>query len=142
MESITMRRHAVSTDLRISTLPTIFGEKVVLRLLGNDRDNSLMDIKRLGMNEEQREVFERILKVPHGIVLVTGPTGSGKTTTLYAVLSRIVQKEDQRGYSGRSCGKKVIDGNHPGADQSKIRPYICHSAPLHFKTGSGCDHGG
>ena len=61
---------SVSTDLRISTLPTIFGEKVVLRLLGNDRDNSLMDIKRLGMNEEQREVFERILKVPHGIVLV------------------------------------------------------------------------
>ena len=84
---------SVSTDLRISTLPTIFGEKVVLRLLGNDRDNSLMDIKRLGMNEEQREVFERILKVPHGIVLVTGPTGSDKTTTLYAVLSRIVKKK-------------------------------------------------
>ena len=110
----------MSTDLRISTLPTIFGEKVVLRLLGNDRDNSLMDIKRLGMNEEQREVFERILKVPHGIVLVTGPTGSGKTTTLYAVLSRIVKKKIN-----------VV-----------IRPYICNSAPLHFKTGSGCDHGG
>lgn len=86
-------RASVSTDLRISTLPSIFGEKVVLRLLGNDRDNSLMDVKRLGMNEEQREVFERILKVPHGIVLVTGPTGSGKTTTLYAVLSRIVKKK-------------------------------------------------
>lgn len=86
-------RASVSTDLRISTLPSIFGEKVVLRLLGNDRDNSLMDVKRLGMNEEQRELFERILKVPHGIVLVTGPTGSGKTTTLYAVLSRIVKKK-------------------------------------------------
>lgn len=86
-------RDSVSTDLRISTLPSIFGEKVVLRLLGNDRDNSLMDVKRLGMNEEQREVFERILKVPHGIVLVTGPTGSGKTTTLYAVLSRIAKKK-------------------------------------------------
>lgn len=86
-------RGSVSTDLRISTLPAIFGEKVVLRLLGNDRDNSLMDVKRLGMNDEQREIFDRILKVPHGIVLVTGPTGSGKTTTLYAVLSRIVKKK-------------------------------------------------
>lgn len=86
-------RAAVSTDLRIATLPTIFGEKVVLRLLGNDRDNSLMDVKRLGMNEEQREVFERMIKSPHGIVLVTGPTGSGKTTTLYAVLGRIAKKK-------------------------------------------------
>lgn len=86
-------RADVSTDLRISTLPSIFGEKVVLRLLANDRDNSLLDVKRLGMNGEQREVFERILKAPHGIVLVTGPTGSGKTTTLYAVLSRIVKKK-------------------------------------------------
>ena len=70
-------RADVSTDLRISTLPSVFGEKVVLRLLGNDRDNSLMDVSRLGMTEAQREIFERILKVPHGIVLVTGPTGSG-----------------------------------------------------------------
>lgn len=86
-------RGTVSTDLRISTLPTIFGEKAVLRLLGNERDHFLMDIGRLGMEEEQREAFERILKVPHGLVLVTGPTGSGKTTTLYAVLSRIAKKK-------------------------------------------------
>ena len=85
-------RADVSTDLRISTLPSVFGEKVVLRLLGNDRDNSLMDVSRLGMTEAQREIFERILKVPHGTVLVTGPTGSGKTT-LYAVLSRIIKKK-------------------------------------------------
>jgi len=86
-------RGAVSTDLRISTLPSIFGEKVVIRLLGNDRDNFLMDIRRLGMEEDQREVFEKILRAPHGMVLVTGPTGSGKTTTLYAMLSRIVKKK-------------------------------------------------
>lgn len=86
-------RGDVSTDLRISTLPSIYGEKVVLRLLGNDRDNSLMDIKRLGMNEEQREIFEHILSAPHGMVLVTGPTGSGKTTTLYAAISRMVKKK-------------------------------------------------
>ena len=86
-------RGDASTDLRISTLPTIYGEKVVLRLLSNDRDNSLMDVRRLGMEEKQLEVFERILKAPHGIVLVTGPTGSGKTTTLYALLNRLVKKK-------------------------------------------------
>ena len=86
-------RGEVSTDLRISTLPSIYGEKAVLRLLGNDRDNSLMDIRRLGMEEEQRIVFEHILKAPHGMVLVTGPTGSGKTTTLYAALNRMVKKK-------------------------------------------------
>ena len=86
-------RGEVSTDLRISTLPSIYGEKAVLRLLRNDRDNSLMDIRRLGMEEEQRTVFEHILKAPHGMVLVTGPTGSGKTTTLYAALNRMVEKK-------------------------------------------------
>lgn len=86
-------RGEVSTDLRISTLPSIYGEKAVLRLLRNDRDNSLMDIRRLGMEEEQRMVFEHILKAPHGMVLVTGPTGSGKTTTLYAALNRMVKKK-------------------------------------------------
>ena len=64
----------VVTDLRISTLPSVFGEKVVLRLLGNDRDSALMDIRRLGMSETQEEIFSRMLKAPFGIILVTGPT--------------------------------------------------------------------
>ena len=82
-------RGGISTDLRISSLPTIYGEKVVLRLLGNNRDPALMDIGRLGMEEEQREVFDRMLRAPFGLVLVTGPTGSGKSTTLYAALNRL-----------------------------------------------------
>ena len=86
-------RGAVSTDLRISTLPSLNGEKAVLRLLGNDRDHSLMDIRRLGMEEEQQELFRDILRAPHGMVLVTGPTGSGKTTTLYAALNRMSRKK-------------------------------------------------
>lgn len=102
-------RGTVSTDLRISTLPSIFGEKVVLRLLGNERDNFLMDIRRLGMDEEQREIFEKILKAPHGMVLVTGPTGSGKTTTLYAVLSRIVKRKVNV-VTVEDPVEKVIDG--------------------------------
>ena len=85
-------RGSVSTDLRMSTLPSVYGEKVVLRLLGNERNDALMDIRCLGMSEKQLEAFERILRAPHGVVLVTGPTGSGKTTTLYAVLSRMVRK--------------------------------------------------
>ena len=86
----------VVTDLRISTLPSVFGEKVVLRLLGNDRDSALMDIRRLGMSETQEEIFSRMLKAPFGIILVTGPTGSGKYTTLYAALNRLGEKKINR----------------------------------------------
>lgn len=86
----------VVTDLRISTLPSVFGEKVVLRLLGNDRDSALMDIRRLGMSETQEEIFSRMLKAPFGIILVTGPTGSGKSITLYAALNRLGEKKINR----------------------------------------------
>ncbi len=86
-------RGEVKTDLRISALPTIYGEKVVLRLLNSARDDCLMDVRRLGMTEEQEEIFQRFIKAPYGLVLVTGPTGSGKTTTLYAALNRLVQRK-------------------------------------------------
>jgi general secretion pathway protein E len=74
-------------DVRVSVIPMLHGEAVVLRLL--DRGAMLLGLESLGMADRDRSVFERILTVPHGIVLVTGPTGSGKTTTLYAGLSRI-----------------------------------------------------
>ncbi|MBM4016945.1 MAG: type II/IV secretion system protein [Planctomycetes bacterium] len=74
-------------DVRVSVIPMLHGEAVVLRLL--DRSAMLLGLEHLGMAERDREIFERILALPHGIVLVTGPTGSGKTTTLYAGLSRI-----------------------------------------------------
>ena len=86
-------RGQVKTDLRISALPTIYGEKIVLRLLNSVRDDCLMDVRRLGMTEEQEEIFERFIKAPYGLVLVTGPTGSGKTTTLYAALNRLVRRK-------------------------------------------------
>ncbi len=74
-------------DLRISTLPTIHGEKIVIRIL---RNNSLIISKKsLGMNKEDIEKLERIIKSPFGIILVTGPTGSGKSTTLYTILNEI-----------------------------------------------------
>jgi general secretion pathway protein E/type IV pilus assembly protein PilB len=74
-------------DVRVSVIPMLHGEAVVLRLL--DRTAMLLGLEHLGMSERDRAIFERLLAVPHGIILVTGPTGSGKTTTLYAALSRI-----------------------------------------------------
>ena len=75
-------------DLRVSTLPTLYGESVVMRIL--DKSNtSLYDIRRLGFPEDSLHEFESLIRRPHGILLVTGPTGSGKTTTLYSALTTI-----------------------------------------------------
>lgn len=71
-------------DIRVSILPTLHGEKIVLRLLSNDAAN--IDIKKLGFSDLQLEHYIEGVKKPHGIVLISGPTGSGKTTTLYATL--------------------------------------------------------
>ena len=74
-------------DVRVSTLPTEFGERAVLRLL--DKDAGQLDLENLGMSAEVLTQFDKLIAQPYGIVLVTGPTGSGKTTTLYAALSRL-----------------------------------------------------
>jgi len=76
-----------NVDIRVSTIPTAFGERVVLRLL--DKSNVLLKLSDLGMSEEGLKVFNGLIRSAHGIILVTGPTGSGKTTTLYAALSTI-----------------------------------------------------
>lgn len=74
-------------DVRVSILPTVNGEKIVMRL--TSKENLTRDKKNLGFSEEELEKFDRILKNPHGIILVTGPTGSGKSTTLYTALSEL-----------------------------------------------------
>lgn len=74
-------------DVRMSTIPTLDGESVVLRLL--DKDRTLLDFSELGMAETTRTQIERLLKHPNGIILLTGPTGSGKSTTLYAAMRRL-----------------------------------------------------
>lgn len=86
-------RNGITVDLRISTLPTVFGENLVIRLLGNGKQNQLLDVKKLGMSGTQMEQFRRMLNTSSGLILVAGPTGSGKTTTLYAALNRLVKKK-------------------------------------------------
>lgn len=84
---ITLRIAGKPVDVRVSTIPTVHGERVVLRLL--DKQAGRLDLARLGMDEATLAHMDRLIREPHGIVLVTGPTGSGKTTTLYAALSRL-----------------------------------------------------
>jgi general secretion pathway protein E len=84
---IALRLAGRQIDVRVATLPTGFGERVVLRLL--DKEGGRLELAGLGMDEATLARVDRLIRAPHGIVLVTGPTGSGKTTTLYAALSRI-----------------------------------------------------
>jgi len=103
-------------ELRISTIPTLYGENVVIRILPTSMLFNIMD---LGMPERDSEIIERLIQVPHGIIFLTGPTGSGKTTTLYACLSRINKPE-----------RKIITIENPieyelsGISQSQINPKI------------------
>ena len=104
-------------DLRVSTIPTLHGESVVIRLL--DRSAGLMGLTDLGMREDTFEQFRRLISRPHGIILATGPTGSGKSTTLHAALHQIYSAE-----------KKIItiedpvEYELPGANQINVRPDI------------------
>ena len=84
---ITLRFEGRKVDLRVSTVPTIYGESVVMRIL--DKSSLPLDLKSLGMHEQQVLMMDKLIAKPHGLVLVTGPTGSGKTTTLYAALSKL-----------------------------------------------------
>jgi len=110
-----VRGHEI--DLRIATSPTIHGESVVMRIL--DRSNLSLDFKALGFEDDVLEKFLHVLKQPHGIVLVTGPTGSGKTTTLYASLAAI-----------NSPDRKILTIEDPieyrlaGINQTQVKPQI------------------
>jgi type IV pilus assembly protein PilB len=86
---ISMRVNTKQLDLRLATLPTVYGEKIVIRIL--DKSNALMQLSDLGFGDEAYERYETAFRKPYGAILVTGPTGSGKSTTLYATLNIVNQ---------------------------------------------------
>ena len=88
---ISVKFSSKEVDLRVSSLPTIFGEKIVMRIL--DKSGVVLDLAKLGFEEEDMEGFRRLIQTPYGMILVTGPTGSGKSTTLYAAVSTINSPE-------------------------------------------------
>ena len=84
---ISLRFEGRKIDIRVSTVPTLYGESVVMRIL--DKEAVTLDLATLGMREDDRDSMQKLIDLPHGMVLVTGPTGSGKTTTLYAALTKL-----------------------------------------------------
>ena len=117
----------VLVDLRVSTLPTMWGEKVVMRVL--TRDHVLMDLEGLGFSAVDYELMSSFLTRPHGMVLVTGPTGSGKTSTLYAFLMRI--GADRRNVVNLSTIEDPIEYTMPRVNQVPVNP----AAGMDFATG-------
>lgn len=88
---ITISSRSIDFDIRVSVLPTLYGEKIVLRLLS--KDTAAIDLEQLGFTQQELLNYKESIKNPHGIVLISGPTGSGKTTTLYATLKILNQKD-------------------------------------------------
>ena len=104
-------------EMRISTLPTAFGEKMVMRIF--DPDNAVKDLDALGFAVHDAQRWEALVKRPHGIILVTGPTGSGKTTTLYSTLKRIATEE-----VNVSTVEDPIEMIEPSFNQTQVQPQL------------------
>ncbi len=104
-------------DFRVSTLPTLFGEKVVLRLL--DKDKLMLDMTKLGFEQESLDIFQRNIAKPYGMVLVTGPTGSGKTNTLYSALQALNTSE-----TNIMTAEDPVEFNLPGINQVQMKEQI------------------
>jgi len=104
-------------EMRISTLPTAFGEKMVMRIF--DPDNTVKDLDALGFAAHDAARWESLVKRPHGIVLVTGPTGSGKTTTLYSTLKRVATEE-----VNVSTIEDPIEMIEPAFNQTQVQPQL------------------
>ena len=104
-------------EMRISTLPTAFGEKMVMRIF--DPDNAVKDLDALGFAAHDAQRWEALVKRPHGIILVTGPTGSGKTTTLYSTLKRVATEE-----VNVSTVEDPIEMIEPSFNQTQVQPQL------------------
>jgi len=134
----------VKVNFRVSTIPTVGGEKVVMRLL--DEGSKIFDLSKLGMTESQSATIQRLIDKPHGMIVVTGPTGSGKSTTMYAVLTalnavhtNIVTVEDPVEY--RLIGvNQVHSNNEHGMGFANALKYIMRQDPDVIMVGEIRDH--
>ncbi|EGR2794848.1 type IV-A pilus assembly ATPase PilB [Vibrio navarrensis] len=108
---------STAIDMRVSTLPTLFGEKIVLRLL--DSSSSNLDIDKLGYSETQKQLYLNALRKPQGMILMTGPTGSGKTVSLYTGLNLLNRPE-----VNISTAEDPVEINLPGINQVQVQPKI------------------
>jgi type IV pilus assembly protein PilB len=104
-------------DFRVSVLPTLYGEKVVLRLL--DKDNLMLDMTRLGFESESLKKFQNAILKPYGMVLVTGPTGSGKTNTLYSSIAQLNRVD-----TNILTAEDPVEFNLPGINQVQMKEQI------------------
>ncbi len=104
-------------DFRVSVLPTLFGEKIVMRLL--DKGNLQLDMTKLGFEDDQLAEFKNAIKLPYGMMLVTGPTGSGKTTTLYSALAALNTPDENI-----STAEDPVEFNLPGINQVQMHEDI------------------
>jgi general secretion pathway protein E len=109
-------------EMRISTLPTAFGEKMVMRIF--DPDNAVKDLDALGFSAHDAQRWESLVKRPYGIILVTGPTGSGKTTTLYSTLKRVATEE-----VNVSTVEDPIEMIEPAFNQTQVQPQLDFGFP-------------
>ncbi len=109
-------------EMRLSTLPTAFGEKMVMRIF--DPDTTVKNLDALGFSQHDAERWEQLVKRPHGIVLVTGPTGSGKTTTLYSTLKRIATEE-----VNVNTIEDPIEMIEPAFNQTQVQPHLDFDFP-------------
>ena len=114
---ISLRLGTRAIDVRVSTIPSAHGERAVLRLL--DKSESKLSLEAVGMQGDVLRKFERLIAQPHGIILVTGPTGSGKTTTLYASLARLDASRNNI-----MTVEDPIEYDLPGVGQTQVNPRI------------------
>ncbi|MGF1670625.1 MAG: GspE/PulE family protein [Balneolaceae bacterium] len=114
---IRLERQTRKIDLRVSTLPTDFGEKIVLRIL--DKNSQQLDLETLGFEKRNLEIFRRAIRHPYGMILVTGPTGSGKTTTLYAALNELNSQQ-----VNITTIEDPVEYNLEGINQTHVRSDI------------------
>ena len=114
---ITLRIAGRAVDVRVSTMPSSHGERVVLRLL--DKNNARLNLEDLGMTLQNRNHFSSLIRKPHGIILVTGPTGSGKSTTLYAGLTEINSRD-----RNILTVEDPIEFDLPGIGQTQVNPRV------------------